>query len=481
MAEIFISYRREDSKYQARLIYDALTKVLPRDHVFMDIDSIKPGDDFVEILEGWVKRCDILLALIGAGWTNATDPKTGKRRLDNPNDFVRIEVREALTRGIPVVPILLDGAVMPDADELPDDLKKLVRRHAQFVDFRTFDADVTSLINRLDLGKSPPQPRLEAPERGPLWAKAEKAAGYLSEGRLQILGAVAHGAPEGWFLPGAGKTEWFHDFEGGPEMVVVPAGSFMMGAPENEPERDSNEGPQHRITIPSPFAVGRFAVTRGQFAAFVLATGHKMEGGAYVWGKTVWKFDPERSWSDPGFAQDDRHPVVCVSWDDARAYIGWLNSKIAGHPYRLLSEAEWEYACRAGTDTPFWWGSSISPEQANYDGNYAYAGGSIGRYREKSMPVESFQSNPWGLYQVHGNVCEWCDDCWNESYQDKPDSLKQNGGAWASGDCGLHVLRGGSWDYPARGLRTADRDRDETTSRGNDRGFRVARTLIPVA
>ena len=143
---------------------------------------------------------------------------------DNLNDFVRVGLREALKRGIPVVPVLLDERPA-DADELPDDLKKLVRRHAQFVDFRTFDADVTTLINRLELGKSFTQPGSTTPQRGPLWAKAEKAAPVCcSEGRIQISGIISHSAPERWFpLPGAGKTEWFQDFEGGPEMVVIPA------------------------------------------------------------------------------------------------------------------------------------------------------------------------------------------------------------------------------------------------------------------
>jgi formylglycine-generating enzyme required for sulfatase activity len=485
MTNIFISYRRDDSRYQADRLYKALTQVLPRERVFMDIDSIKPGDDFVEILEGWVQRCDILLALTGAGWVNATDPKTGKRRLDNPNDFVRIEIREALKRSIPVVPVLLDGASMPDADELPDDLKKLVRRHAQFVDFRTFDADVTTLINRLELGKSFTQPGSTTPQRGPLWAKAEKAAQYLSEGRIQISGIIPHGVTEGWFLPGAGKTEWFQDFDGGPEMVVVPAGSFMMGSPEDEPERESwqkgTESPRHRVTIQKPFAVGGFAVTRGQFGAFVSATGHKMEGGAYVWTGSKWELDPKKSWRDPGFAQDDSHPVVCMSWGDARAYIGWLNGKVAGEPYRLLSEAEWEYACRAGRDTPFWWGSSITPEQANYDGDYTYeGGGSKGAYREKTMPVKSFEPNPWGLYQVHGNVWEWCEDCWNDSYQGKPNSLKQNGGAWTTGlACAFRVVRGGSWFNIPRLLRAAYRFRLNARVRSINVGFRVARKLPP--
>jgi formylglycine-generating enzyme required for sulfatase activity len=497
MTNIFISYRRDDSRYQADRLYKALTQVLPRERVFMDIDSIKPGDDFVDILEGWVQRCDILLALIGTGWINATDPKTGKRRLDNPNDFVRIEVREALKRGIPVAPVLLDGASMPEADELPDDLKKLLRRHAQFVDFRTFDTDVATLINRLGLGKSPAQPRPETPQQRPLWTRAEKAARTPdarqaaaseepeSDADLpQSLGEkgwaadVATIAESLWRSAAGALNSDFQDFEGGPEMVVVPAGSFMMGSPEDEPERESwrkgAESPQHRVTIQKPFAVGRFTVTRGQFAVFVSATGYKTQGGAYVWTGSEYKLNPEKSWRDPGFAQDDSHPTVCVNWDDAKAYIGWLNGKAAGQPYRLLSEAEWEHACRAGTDTPFWWGSSITPEQANYNGNYVYAGGGTkGAYREKTMPVAGFQPNPWGLYQVHGNVWELCADCWNDNYKGAP----EDGTAWTTGHCTFHVLRGGSWYNDPRDLRAAYRSRSGTGIRFNDVGFRVARTL----
>ena len=150
-SKVFISYRREDSKYQAHRIYQAFAQKLSRDHVFMDIDSIKPGTDFVDILEGWVNQCEILLALIGPDWLDARDPKSERRRLDNENDFVRIEIRRALTRGIPVVPVLLDRAAMPDASELPKDLRKLVRRQAEFVEFRTFDTDVARLIGRLGL------------------------------------------------------------------------------------------------------------------------------------------------------------------------------------------------------------------------------------------------------------------------------------------------------------------------------------------
>ena len=193
-----------------------------------------------------------------------------------------------------------------------------------------------------------------------------------------------------WFLPGAGKTEWFKDIEAGPEMVIVPSGTFMMGSPEDEPERNNNEGPQHEVTIPKPFAIGRCAVTRGQFAAFVAGTGHKTDwrGGYITGGGGVWKSDPSKSWRDPGFAQDDSHPVVRVNWDDAQAYVTWL-SQASGAPYRLPSEAEWEWVCRAGSGTPFWWGSGITQGQANYGGTYSYG-------RDRTVPARHFEPNPGG-------------------------------------------------------------------------------------
>ena len=149
MTSIFISYRRDDSRYQAHRICEAFRRVLPRERLFMDIDSIPPGADFVETLERWVGECEVMLALIGPGWIDAADPDSGRRRLDNVFDFVRIEIREALKRGIPLVPVLLDNAPMPDATKLPDDLKSLVRRQAELVQFRTFDADVARLMRRL--------------------------------------------------------------------------------------------------------------------------------------------------------------------------------------------------------------------------------------------------------------------------------------------------------------------------------------------
>ena len=151
--KVFISYRREDSKWPARQIYEAFLRHLPPEQVFIDIDSILPGADFVEILEQQVEACEKVLALIGPCWIGNADPKTGRRRLDNPNDFVRIEICAALSRAIPVVPVLLEGAPMPEVNQLPEDMRMLVRKQAEFVEYRTFDTDVDRLIKRLGFGK----------------------------------------------------------------------------------------------------------------------------------------------------------------------------------------------------------------------------------------------------------------------------------------------------------------------------------------
>jgi Sulfatase-modifying factor enzyme 1/TIR domain len=321
-SKVFISYRRDDAKWQAREIYRALKQVLPSDHVFMDIDSIPVGVDFVEFLEGWVDQCDIMLALIGAGWAQGIDPKTGRRRLENPDDFVRIEVRKGLSRGIPVVPVMLDGTTIPDPGQLPDDLQRLIRRNAEFIDHRTVETDVERLIKKL---------RLTGQSAQPVPSKSTVDDRTRAEGRIKVDAQFIQGAPSGWFKPGAGKTEWFNDHEAGPEMVVVPAGSFMMGSPDDEPQRQSTESPRREVTIARPFAVARHAITRGQFAAFVNATGHKIEGGAYFMRSGQWVHDQKASWRAPRFLQDDSHPVVCINRDDAKAYAAWL-SQTTGKP-----------------------------------------------------------------------------------------------------------------------------------------------------
>ena len=265
-------------------------------------------------------------------------------------------------------------------------------------------------------------------------------------------------------------------------MVVAPSGRFMMGSPASEANRNINEGPVHRVAIERPFAVGVYAVTRREFARFVEATERSMGNACSERDATPREEPSGRHWKSPGFSQDDDHPVVWVSWEDAQAYVRWL-SRETGAEYRLLSEAEWEYVARAGTTGPFHWGATITQGQAHYDRRYSYPciskdesyDQSVLQYLEHTLPVDWFGPNAFGLYNVHGNVLEWVEDCWNESYHGAP----VDGSAWTSGDCAKRVLRGGSWYAPPRLLRSAARIGLDTRFRCDHLGFRVARTLPP--
>ena len=271
-----------------------------------------------------------------------------------------------------------------------------------------------------------------------------------------------------------GKGERFKDCPECPEMVVVPAGAFVMGSPPGEPEREPAREDTVRVRIDKPFAIGAFAVTRGEFAAFVADTGYAVDEGCWFWTGTTWVERADRSWRAPGFEQDDRHPVTCVDLKSARAYAAWLSEK-TGRQYRLPSEAEREYATRAGTTTPFWWGSAISTDRANYDGRTGYAGGPTGAWRQATVPVDAFEPNAWGLFNVHGNVWEWTEDCWNERNAGNPG----DGSARTTGDCTWHVARGGAWNYGPRDLRSAYRYWNEPQNRSGVQGMRVVRSLQP--
>jgi formylglycine-generating enzyme required for sulfatase activity len=227
-----------------------------------------------------------------------------------------------------------------------------------------------------------------------------------------------------------------------PEMVVAPAGSFMMGSPDGESGRVSTEGPRHRIDFAQPFSAGRYAVTFDEWDACTA------DGGCNA-------YRPD----DEGWGRG-RRPVINISWSDAEAYVAWLSRK-TGSRYRLLSEAEREYIARAGTATTYWWGEAISHRQANYD-----------KDSKTTLPVDSFEANLWGFFNVHGNVWEWTGDCWNERYDNSSD-----GRARHSGDCGQRIVRGGSWMVIDRGLRAAFRVHLEPDYRDNDVSLRVARDI----
>ena len=237
----------------------------------------------------------------------------------------------------------------------------------------------------------------------------------------------------------------------GPEMVVVPAGSFMMGCVSGRGCND-DEQPVHEVKIARPFAVGKYEVTFGEWDACVASGGCN-------------GYRPD----DEGWGRG-RRPVVNVSWNAAQAYVTWLSEE-TGQQYRLLSEAEWEYVARAGTKTKYWWGDAIGRNQANCSMcGSQWTGFIIGQ----TAPVGSFGANRWGLYDVHGNVEEWVQDCWNDSYAGAP----SDGRAWESGDCSERVLRSSSWDDIPRDLRSAQRYSHRANSwRFGRFGFRIARSL----
>lgn len=255
-----------------------------------------------------------------------------------------------------------------------------------------------------------------------------------------------------------------------------------MGSPEGEGGRFDDEGPQHRVRLSESFAVMEAEVTREAFARFVDETGYKTGEGCFVWSGKEWQTDAKRSWRDPGFKQEPDHPVVCVDWNGAGAFAAWL-SKRTGQTYRLLTEAEWEYAARAGSSSRYHFGDKSSDlcrfanvadqsakkvyptfTTADCDDGYVH-----------TAPVKTYQPNAFGLYDMHGNAWEWVQDCWHDNYQGAPEDGSK---PWEV-DCrnDRRVLRGGGWNNQPDNARSAIRNRNTPDNRNNNTGFRLARTL----
>jgi formylglycine-generating enzyme required for sulfatase activity len=279
-----------------------------------------------------------------------------------------------------------------------------------------------------------------------------------------------------------------------PRMVVIPAGSFMMGVPVDEPGYDEIEGPQRPVKI-GRFAAGKFDVTRAQWAAFVTATNRDARGGCSWNGRAQDQPDPKGSWHDLGFAQDENHPVVCLSWAEVQEYVEWLSQR-THQRYRLLTEAEWEYAARAGTTTPFPWGATATHEHANYGADECCSPLASGRDQWLyTSPVGAFPPNQFGLYDMHGNVLQFVQDCFASSYAGLPTdgsayesdvTLKLSGNlSDLSGmnACTFRMVRGGDWGDPPVMIRSGFRNfapppgESLAEYRSGGVGFRVARTL----
>ena len=261
--------------------------------------------------------------------------------------------------------------------------------------------------------------------------------------------------------------------------MTVPMGSFDMGSPKDEPGRFPSEGPVHRVTIDYALDVGVHEVSVGEFRRFVEESGVQLGGPCWTLEDADWRQWRERrnrDWRNPGFAQSDSHPVTCVSWHDANAYVDWL-SNATGEDWRLLSEAEWEYAARAGTTSSRFWGGDAS-SQCDYANGADQSTDFLWRIScqdgyAQTSPVGSFKENAFGLHDILGNVSEWTADCWHPGYHGAP----TDGSPWLSDRCDYRVIRSGSRYLTPAGLRSAHRDKHAPYIRNHSTGFRVAREI----
>jgi formylglycine-generating enzyme required for sulfatase activity len=526
--KIFVNYRRNDERTFAARVRDRLVQTFGEANVFMDVDNLMAGQRFDRELEKALSETDVFLAVIGPRWM---DLLQGRQASDG-RDFVHEEIAEALKQGITVIPVLVEGAQMPRADALPENIRSLVLHQKQDVEHEQFGQNVAALVDAIKYAR-----RFDAnpaPARSKTRSRALLLAGIVAGLAAAYVGAHYAGVPVPWFGKRAAELahlrattakgeedrkaaqaeaaqlraddearrkndeaartkavteaedkrkaaeaeqqriaalqkqneaaeqarrnrviETFRDcIVGCPEMVVVPAGSFLMGSSPSEVGQLAKENPggnawwqwenpQHKVTIPQAFAIGRFEVTFREWAACVAGGGcaSNKRPGDQGWGK-------------------GRRPAIDVSWNDAMEYVAWLSRK-TGKPYRLLSEAEWEYAARATTTTRYFWGDAISNTQTNFD-------------KKQSVEVGQYGANAWGIHDMHGNVWEWVEDCWHDSYNGAP----SDGSAWSI-PCtdNRRVLRGGSWVNHPTGLRSAYRSADSASLRIHFIGFRVGRAL----
>ncbi len=503
--KIFVNYRRDDERATAARIRDRLAASFGDRNVFMDVDNLLAGQRFDKELETALAHCDVFIAVIGNQWASLL----AERQAANERDFVVDEIAAAIARGIPVIPVLVDGSPLPQAEVLPASIVALPLHQTHEVKHESFGRDVEALIGAIKAVRKPglddqgrsrrsiivaalvaavviaggiggyfAYQHLEAErkrvqaiadaqaeritrlarevEEGRRKAEAErqrkeaerkraedekrrKAEALRRQeqernGRIKVLVGLPGREKTRLLKPGAGKTEWFKDCAHCPEMVVVPAGSFQMGSKDGH----KAETPVHTVTIAKPFSVGRFEVTFAEWDACVAAGDCKHKPADKGWGR-------------------GRRPVINVSWKDAKQYVAWL-SKTTGKRYRLLSEAEWEYAARAGTTTRSTTSMAGLMRVIN-----------VG----KTVEVGSLKPNAFGLYDMHGNVWEWTADCWQKSYAGAPG----DGSPWTTGDCRGRVLRWGAWFISRNDRRSTNRGWSGSVDRKSFGGFRIARTL----
>ncbi len=514
--QIFISYRRDDTSASAGRLYDRLSSHFPSNRIFIDVDNIAPGVDFVEAIEKSVGSCDLLISVIGKNWLTSSDDE-GKRRLDNPEDFVRLEIGAALRRNIRVIPVLVEGASMPRFTELPDDLKLLARRNAFEISHNRFRADSERLVaairqaleeaksgqrgrekkelleskrfreeetERLEAERQSPPPGPVAPSTSPAKRQLHPVALILTLVALVIGLAVAAtiyfsfprpspksttlepmvrpsvgpSTPVAGIIPSASPMPLTPEVSVQPSakptapVAVVPPSPAIIATPSAEEqvqrflEKASKEQPWQNSLgmkfVPVAGTQVLFGIwdTRVEdFRAFVDSTDYDATGGMWSFGKHSWQ-QRGATWKEPGFKQGSTDPVVGVSWVDAKAFCEWLTKRDRGSGalpegmhYRLPTDEEWSIAVGLDTEpgnTPqellYPWGKEWPPPPGagNYAGEETRIGnipnewGVIKGYNDgypRTSPVGSFAANKNGLYDMGGNVWQWCEDWYNYS------------------------------------------------------------------
>ncbi|CAN2048731.1 formylglycine-generating enzyme [Candidatus Magnetomoraceae bacterium gMMP-13] len=558
---VFINYRSDDTAGYAIALYKSLSEYFHDNQIFIDVNKIEPGEDFTQVIENALNSCKVLIVLIGRNWLSASDERG--RRLDNPNDFVRLEISTALKRNIRVIPVLLDGVSMPRFDDLPDELASLTRRHALDISNTRFNYDVDRLIKVLEkILKSENTHKTKTPEKpdkkqnkskllkipilftgiililamligiGIFWAsqndlkittdtstvipkepiktdtstvipkepiktdtstvipkepikiaklisttknttsveimdtstiipkksiKVTKPPKLISTTTSVEVVSKVNNKPE--VTPS--KKIW-KDPITGMDFVWIPKGCFKMGSPESEKGRDSDEGLVHEVCVDG-FWMGKYEVTNAQYRKFKSNHNSKSYEGHSL--------------------NENNQPVVYVSWNDIQEFIKWLNGKNSnGDKFRLPTEAEWEYACRAGSTTSRFWGND--PDDACKYGNVAdhtaksewsdwtIIHDCVDGYTV-TAPVGSFRFNKFGLYDMLGNIWEWCQDIYSsEAYSkhQRSNPIYANSGS-------RRVIRGGGWGNSPGYVRCADRYSNSPGRRFDGLGFRLVRTF----
>lgn len=468
---VLVCYRREDTIEAAGRLYDRLVAQFSREAVFKDVDTLPAGASFAEHIQGVIRQSDAVLVLIGPLWLKRPSPLKPPR-VFQPGDFVRLEVETSLAAGVRVIPILVGKGKMPEAHQLPESLRGLCERHA--LPLRP-DPDFGGDANRIIRELETPLPAVsKAPAAVPLPTPSPRSQTPVVAAVAMVLVAALFGA---WWLnrgptsPAAptasqGNSPAKAAKESGSavapptisnslgmKLAFAPAGEFTMGAPGHEENYEFGQN-QHRVRISQPFYMGVHEVTQGQYME-LMGT------------------NPSEFRDAPG-ENTGSFPVEQVSWDDAVEFCKRLSEKEHAE-YGLPTEAQWEYACRAGTKGPYSFGDECDGTQANVDGRYPYHTQQPGPLLDRTTAVGSYAANPFGLYDMHGNVLEWCADDYNSGVYAGEGEVTVDPLFKKPEPDKYRACRGGCWYLQAYRARSAQRNGKSASEGDSQVGFRVVR------